>query len=315
MVTDSHKLIDIFRNARAHKISWEKLVRALSQLEEHSLTDEKGRSWARVAAQLSGYSVNQLRQMQRTWAALEELHSKTKKLTLASSLLAFPFSHLEIIARIAKLDSDAAIRYLRSAGTTNKPPAYRELRKHFYTLRDETPQEASPIAAGLKTARQFEDLCLKLLKQDHAAKLYPSEALTPEKCLERHIKRWPGAFRYASPDLLIESRLTGDSTQIDAADCFTLYGDIAQEETIRRIRRVAFEASFFPVFWMMLPNWSPCTLFASECETLELRNVGVVEVNPERGTVKVVKHPNQRTAKHDRARLLRGAMSSYLHLK
>lgn len=309
MVTDPQKLLDVFRDARAQKVNWEKLVRALDQLEALSQADEKGRTWARVAAQLSGYSVNQLRQMQRTWSALEELHSKSKSLTLASTLLAFPFSHLEIIARIAKLDSDAAIKCLRSSGGSNRLPSYRSLRDLFYHLRDKAPQEASPIAAGLKTARQFQDLCLELMKAGQVAELYPAE-----RKRERRIARWPGAFRYASPDLLIESRLTSKSSQIDAADCFTLYGDLSQEEAIRRIKRIAFDATFFTAFWLMLPNWSPAWLFVKECETLELLNVGVVEVNPERRILKVLRYPERASATHDRTKLLRDAMSTYLRL-
>lgn len=311
MVTDSQKFIETFQDARAQKISWDKLVQALGEVEALSPTDEKGRSWARVAAQLSGYSVNQLRQMQRTWLVLDELHSRTKDLPLASTLLAFPFSHLEIIARIAKFDSDAALEHLRSAKKSNRLPSYRSLRELFYELRDKAPQEASPIAAGLKTARQFETLCLDLLKTNKIAKLYPSDEF-----LECRVSRWPGAFRYASPDLLIEARPANSSVQIDAADCFTLYGDISQDEAIRRIGRIAFEASFFAVFWMMLPNWSPVGLFVRECEKLELRNVGVVQIDPERRTLKVIRPPDQKSAKHDRAELLRTGMpATYFRLK
>lgn len=287
-ISNTSASLEIFRDARSRTTHWEKLVDALNQLEATSPADEQGRPWAKVAAQLSGYSVNQLRQMQRTLASLEALHTEARGLRLASTLLAVPFSHLEILVRIAKFDPDVAIKYLQSAGTQNRPPTYRELRERFYELRDKTPQHASPIAVGLRTSRQFENICLDLLVSNHGEPLYRPQAVS--RC-ERRIVRWPGAFRYASPDLLIESRARNQTPQIDAADCFIVYGDVSQDETMRRIQRIAFEASFFTCFWIMLPTWSPGWLFESLCKRLRIRNVGVVAIDPETRIIAHVSPP------------------------
>ncbi len=315
-MTDEAALVETFRDARRNATPWPRLAEALNRLETTRATDEHGRSWARVAAELSNYSVNQLRQMQRTLAALEQLHTKNSTFDLPSTLEMFPFSHLEIIARIAKLDPEAAVKYLKPAHGQHKASRYRELRDQYYILRDKTPRLTSPIAAGLKTSRQFEDLCLELLKANHASDLYESERSKPGALdvPERQITRWPGAFRYASPDLLIEVRSATTRAQVDAADCLTVYGDIGQDETVRHIRRIAFEASFFTTFWIMLPIWSPHWLFASECETLELFNVGVAAVDPQSRRISLVRAP-QGSPKHDRRKLLYESLSTYLRFK
>jgi len=310
-MADSTKLLETFRDARSQDTNWEKLVRALDRLEATSPTDQQGRSWAKVAAQLSGYSVNQIRQMQRTLATLEALQSRGKQPSLTSTLHRFPYSHLEMLARIAKIDPDWANKHLRSDAFANRQPTYRELRDQYYKLREKTPQQSSAIAAGMKTSRQFENLCLELLMSNHAEPLYRSQVGASK---ERRITRWPGAFRYASPDLLIEGRGDNQASEVDAADCFTVYGDIKQEETIRRIQRIAFEASFFTTFWIMLPTWSPGELFESECKTLQLRNVGIVAVDSEKRAIARVTAPTGPPVP-DRRQLLQEAVTTYLRLK
>lgn len=304
-------LLETFRDARARDIHWEKLVRALDQLEATSPTDLHGRSWAKVAAQLSGYSINQIRQMQRTLATLETFHSRSKQPSLTSTLHAFPYSHLEMLARIAKLDPDIVRNYLRLDAIANRQPTYRELRDRYYELREKVPHQSSPIATGMKATRQFESLCLDLLISNNAEPLYRSLA---SSTWERRITRWTGTFRYASPALLIESHRDNQDRQIDAADCFTVYGDIAQDETIRRLQRIAFEASFFTNFWIMLPTWSPGHLFESECKTLELQNVGIAHVDPEKRLIARVMLPIG-SPQPDRRPLLDEALSSYLQLR
>lgn len=293
-------ILDEIRNARARQLHWEKLVGALRQLETTGLSDSQGRAWPKVLAELTGYTVNQIRQMQRTLVTLEGLQAHEKNINLSSLISSIPYSQLEILGRIAKLDPNAALKYLRPSSLPNRWPTYRELREQFYKLRDEAPQQTSAIAAGLRTSREFEKLCFSLLKKDDAERLY-----RPLNILRRNrrVTRWPGGFRYANPNFLIEVHRDSGKSRIDAVDCFAVYGDLAQEETIRRLRRVAFEASFFSIYWIMLPTWSPLGLFESECKTLELKNVGIVEVDLQRQSVASVAPP-QGSPLPDRRKIL-----------
>ena len=283
------QLLETFRDARSLGAAWDTLARNLTQLESSSSTDQHGRSWAKVAAELSGYNVNLLRQMQRTLGVLEALHADSKQVKLAKTLHGISYSHLEILARIAKIDSQAAIAHLLAFATEGRQPTYRELRNEFYRLREARPQ-ASPIAAGLKTSRQFEDLCLGLLKSGSYEDLF-GDGVTAD--LTVTIRRWPGGFRYASPDFIVELRnKAGGIVQVDAADCFTIYGDVGQDETTRRIKQVAVEATFFNAFWVMLPTWSPVSLFDLERAELALQNVGIAVVDVGRRLISDVLRPS-----------------------
>ena len=219
--------------------------------------------------------MNQLRQMQRTLETLKTLRSSDKNFNLQRVLDAFPFSHVEILARIAKTNPDVAIDAMSGYFSANRPPSYRELRERFYEVRSQATQ-ASPIAAGQQTSRAFETLCFNLLKQENAQILYGAE-----QAPRRRIIKWPSGFRYASPDIIIGIRDEDGRLQIDAVDCYAIYGDISQDETARRVSRVATESTFFRNFWIMLPTWSVRSLVESMCRELKLDNVGIVDVDPQ----------------------------------
>jgi len=272
--------LELFRDAREKRIDWVKLVRTLAELESPGPNDQQGFPWVKRAAGLSGYTVNQIRQMRRTLSALETLHARDKQINLPSMLNSVPYSHLEILARMAKIDPDAALRHLRSELTANQTLRYRKLRDEYYALRKKVPEQTSPIAASLQASRQFEKSCLALLEKDNAEQLYGRLNDFEHK---RVVKRWSVSFEYANPHFVIETPQNTGPPQIDAADCLAFYAGTgtAKETTLRQLQRVAFEASFFSVFWVLLRDSSTVDRFESERKELALNNVRAVEVNLE----------------------------------
>jgi hypothetical protein len=235
--------------------------------------DGEGRPWARVVAKETGHSLNQLRKMQRALKAMEQLALKSP-FDIDKLLASVPLSHVEILTRIAKADEKRGLELISSCLTAKRLPTYRELLEHFYEVRDNAPQISS-VAAGQRAARKFEALCFDRLAETNAT-------ILPAFFGERvKVVRWSGGFWYASPDLVIAFRDVNHTLVVDGVDCYSIYGDVAQDETAKRMTRVATESTFFRNFWILMPPWSPVWLVRSMCEELKLQNVGIVVIDPE----------------------------------
>lgn len=264
----------ILKSIKQSTVTWVDVVRALTVLEAASIMDERGRPWARVVAEDTGHGLNQLRKMQRTIKTIERL-AHDHPFDLDKLLRSLPFSQVEILARISKADEDKGLELIRQCLTATRVPTYRELQERFYEIRDSAPQVSS-IAAGQRAARQFENFCFELLTRTNAAILPTFSGAEKVK-----VVRWSGGLRYASPDLVIAFRDSNNELVVDAVDCYSIYGDVAQDETAKRMTRVATESTFFRNFWILMPPWSPIWLVRTMCEELELKNIGIVEVDPE----------------------------------
>lgn len=268
------KSILLLAKLKPRTVSWTDVVRTLTALEAASSMDAEGRPWARVVAKETGHSLNQLRKMQRSLKAVEEL-SERNEFDVDKLLKTIPFSHVEILARIAKADEKRGLELIRSCLTANRLLTYRELLEQFHEVRDNAPQLSS-VAAGQRAARKFESLCLDLLSEK-------STAILPAKYGDQKPKviRWSGGLRYASPDLVIAFRDANHALVVDGVDCYSIYGDVAQDETAKRMARIATESTFFRNFWILMPPWSPVWLVRVMCEELKLQNVGIIVIDPE----------------------------------
>lgn len=264
---------DLLVKIKPRTVSWTDVVRVLTALEATSSMDAEGRPWARVVATASGYGLNQLRKMQRSLKAIEQL-SKRNEFDVDKLLRSVPFSHVEVLARIAKADEQRGLKLIRDCMTANRLLTYRELLEQFYEVRDNAPQLSS-VAAGQRAARKFEAFCFDLLSQTNAT-ILPGFSGRRVK-----VVRWSGGLRYASPDLVIAFRDEKHELIVDAVDCYSIYGDVGQDETAKRMARVAVESTFFRNFWILMPPWSPAWLVRSMCEELRLQNVGIIVVDPE----------------------------------
>jgi hypothetical protein len=267
MVNKTDKLA-VIDGARKTGLPWPDVARALTNAEQDNVLDRAGRTVVRAAAQRSGYSLNQLRQMQRTRRVLQELpHITAADL---QTIFAWPFSHAEMLSRIAKLDQDVAVNTIRQLMNEAKLPSFRVLRDQYYSLRVSV-SHVSPILAGQMAARKFASTCFDLLTRTKATILpgYQGD--------ERiQIIKWPGAFQYASPTFAIGRRNRNGDLEIDAVDCYAIYSDVTDEETAKRAVQVATECTFFRKFWIFLPARSVAGQFGSATRELKLRNVGII---------------------------------------
>jgi hypothetical protein len=272
MVTKPDKLA-VIDGARKTGLPWPDIAHALTNAEQDNVLDRSGRTVVRAAAERSGYSLNQLRQMQRTRRILEGLpHINAADL---QRIFSWPFSHAEMLSRIAKLDQDVAVNTTRQLMNEAKLPSFRGLRDQYYSLRVSVSR-VSPILAGQMAARKFASTCFDLLTRTKATILPVYQA--GEKI---QIIKWPGAFQYASPTFAIGRRNPNGDLEIDAVDCYAITNKLTDKEAAERAVQVATECTFFRYFWIFVPNRLVAGQFGSETRELELGNVGIIV--PEKG--------------------------------
>lgn len=282
--------------ARRRDVPWHLLIEAVRRLETTSQADERGRPWIKVAAERSGYTIAQLRQMDRVMTMLQEVTTASPRLSL-NAALQLPFSHLEMIARIAKVDRGAAERFL-SPDEVASGYTYRAVRDFYYQARAKINGRTSPQSVGLQSARQFTKRCHELFSDPSNLRLLHGGGADPA---HRRFLKWPGGFNYANPDFIIIDD-TDKERSIDAIDCVTIFGDVNQDITVKEVLRSFTESIFFRHYFVCLPSYSPIWLFSQHRDRIRLDNIGVVEVGE--SSVELVAPPEGGPCP-DRQKLLR----------
>ncbi|XYD06874.1 hypothetical protein R1A27_17005 [Methylobacterium sp. NMS12] len=269
---------------RRRQLPWYQLVEALRDLENTSLGDPEGRPWVKVAAERSGYTANQLRQMDRTMAGLEVLAKEHAGVSLDAAL-SRPYNHLEIIVRIAKLAAADAVGLLTGAGNV-KSCTYRDLRAHYEKLRAGMTGRASPRSAGQQTSQAFIRAAFAMLSVESNLRTLCGRAFDDGPCA---LQKWPGGFTYANPDFMITQTI-GQRRSLFAVECVSVYGDVNQDASVREVLRCSVEATFFKKYFLVLPRWSPIDLVQVHRHRLALNNVGIAVIGE--SELIVVTHPD-----------------------
>ena len=257
-------LLAILRGAREETRPWLQIASALRELERSGPVDETGRPWLQRAESESGYAANQLRRMTRVAEVVESIASVDPK--LSAELTARPFSHVETLAKIWKLNENEARSLIEGRVPGN---TYRDLQATYDRL-STSGHGVAPVVAGKQAAREFRDTAVRLFKSDTSPLSggdVPFEVIRPIV-----------PFRYATPDFYIVSREHDKVTRIEALDCYALYGGTHTEIALRKIITVATESSFFARFWIAVPRGESALVFLRETERLALTNVGVLVV-------------------------------------
>jgi hypothetical protein len=267
--------LETLEDARRRGVAWPKILEALKVLEQSSPVDTHGRAWVKVAAEKTKYTTNLIRQAQRTYATLEKLVAENPG--LPSDLLSrHTFSHLEIIARIANIAPDSALKYL-----SMKSLPYRDLRFEYERLKSKQPERLSPGGIGQLVSQALIKQCKATLDK-HNNLFDPSG--------EMHIQKWPEGFALARPPFIgvIEGP---DWIEINGFSCCNIQADTNRDAVVRFVTRIATESTFFTTFTVLMPSWAPIPLISQDVQTLDLRNVGLVEIFDDRQPPRILSSP------------------------
>lgn len=256
----------VLNDARASRRHWTEIASAVLDLEKSGPVDENGRPWIQRAESESGYTANQLRRMTRASVFLTDLIRSEPK--LAETLLAKPFSHVEVISRIWRVDESEARKVIDGRLANNTCSDLHAVYERIST----SGRGVAPVVAGKKAAKVFRDKALDILKRES------SRLFGEDDAVDFQIMRPIFPFRYASPDYYIVCRKDDKVTRIEAIDCYALYDGSHTEIALRKMISVATEATFFSRFWIAVPFGDSASVILSECECLKLGNVGVIRI-------------------------------------
>jgi hypothetical protein len=269
----------VLTDARARGLSWRQIVEALRALTESTSLDPQGRPWIEVAAQLSGYTTNQLRQAQRTYAAIEAF---IREQDLPDHGLEWPMSNLEVISRIAKANPQRAERLLISTSLIS----LRELSKLYDELKDDPNSQISAMSAGHSSARAFSENLHNALSSGqilHDLLAHDGKESTPS------LKPWPGRYSFAHPDFVAAYHKDG-VLRLAAFEGLRFFGDINLHAATKAAVKAAVEATFFDRYFWCLSEWTPIENLLGMRDQLGLTNVGILSTKS--GIVEVLSAPS-----------------------
>lgn len=259
--------VRVLEDARARGLSWRQIVEGLRALTESGSLDSQGRPWIEVAAHLTGYTTNQLRQAQRTYAAIEAF---IREKDLPEHGLEWPMSNLEVISRIAKANPQRAERLLISTSLVS----LRDLSKLYNDLKNDPNSQISAMSAGHNSARAFSENIYNTLSNNLTLQnlLAGDEAVSAPS-----LKSWPGRYPFAHPDFVAAYR-RGGVVRLAAFEGLRFFGDINLHAATKAALKAAVEASFFDQYFWCLSAWTPINHLVSMKNDLGLKNVGILSV-------------------------------------
>lgn len=256
---------EVLTEARARGLPWRFIVEALRNLTEAGSLDPEGRPWIEVAAYLTGYSTNQLRHAQKTYAVIENFILE-KDLPIHG--LQWPMSNLEVISRIAKASPSKAERLLISSTLVS----LRELSKIYSNLKSDPASQISAMSAGHQSARSANrDLYDTLSNGQLLNGLLAHNEIDAIQAL----RPWPSRHSFAHPDFVVAYHKAG-TLRIAAFEGLRSIGDINLVAATKAAVKAAVEASFFDRYYLCLPESTSIEHLRSVLMQLGLHNVGAI---------------------------------------
>ena len=266
--------IQVLTDARSREVSWPLIVKAMNDLTRSSSLDIHGRPWIEVAAQLTGYTTNQLRAAQRTYNFLETFITENEA---PAHALNWPMTNLEVVARIAKAKPEEARKIICNTEATT----WRELLQVYERLRADESSTISSMSAGHHSARAFsQSLFDALSKPDVLGSLLGSKGAASVEAL----KPWPGRYPFAHPDFFA-GFFERDRLRFAAFEGLRFYGDVNLHMATKAVMKAAVEASFFAKYYWCLSGWTPTEHLKNMKDQLGLYNVGLILFGEERPQV------------------------------
>lgn len=226
--------METLKSARSRNVPWDDVARAVRQLEAEP--DSSGLPPIRRAEQLSGYSANQLRRMIAGLVFLDDLAQTDPA---AASWLGTPkFSHAEMLGKLWRRDQGATLRLLKSKPVLR----YEGLSRLFDSM---SAQTASPMSAGKRAQKGFEQKCLDVLL-DSTAPFAPFGAGAYQVLRPRlH-------HPYCRPALLMRSEIAPG--RIEWAGLDFVARTAWEDATLRQIMVIGVEARFLDLHFVFFPE-------------------------------------------------------------
>lgn len=247
--------METLKSARLRNIPWDDVARAVRQLEAEP--DSSGLPPIRRAEQLSGYSANQLRRMIAGLAFLDDLARTDPE---AADWLSVPkFSHAEMLAKLWRRDQEATLRLLKSKPVLR----YESLSKFFESM---SAQTASPMSAGKRAQKSFEQKCLSVLL-DSTAPMAPFGAGSYQ------VLRPRVHHPYCRPALLVRAATYADRVQWAGLDFVAR--PVWEDATLRQIMVIGVEARFLDLHFIFFPEGDAAGLAYRAIQDLGLGNIRI----------------------------------------
>lgn len=216
--------MESLKSARSRRVPWNEVARAARQMEAEP--NSSSLPPIRRAEQLSGYSANQLRRMIAGVTFLDELVQIDA--AVAAWLGVPKFSHAEMLAKLWRRDQKATLRFLRSRPVLR----YEGLSKLFDSM---APQTASPMSAGKRAQKNFEQKCMDVLLDNE-------KPFTPFGAGSYQILRPRVHHPYCRPALFMRMETGAHRVQWAGLDFMTRQS--WDDATVRQIMIIGVEARF-----------------------------------------------------------------------
>jgi len=240
--------------------------------------------WRRVSIS-AGKSEHALRQMCSAYEFVRT-HPPHLPSEFVDLALRRPYTHLELIARIAETDVERAIELIFSPGNIQ---SVRDLRKALHDVRTKHAHDKSALVEGHQTRNDALMLVAKRLPN-----------IVDPLSTSFRFRKWPGTMATVSPSLVTVRPRTDAAVHVIGVFVVTKAN---QDALYRGVARSGWESTFFDTYWLAVP-----AVVVSEADILVrqfgLSNVGLVMFDVAKSEVTLAHEPTEPRPVPDRRSLL-----------
>jgi len=241
--------------------------------------------WRKASAS-AGKPEHALRQMCSAYDFVRA-HSPHMPPEFAEQALARPYTHLELLTRIAEADFERAVELIFSPGNVQ---SVRDLRKVLDDVRSKSGDEVSALVEGHKARND-----ILAIVAEQMPKLIAPPSMQPIR-----LRKWPGTMASVSPSLLAIHPRVDEAPDVIGV-LVAIKPDVAALH--RAIARTGWESTFFDTYWLAVP--APV---ASEADArirqFNLSNVGLVMFDDTSSLLTLLAKPTESAPVPDRRSLL-----------
>ena len=277
--------IDSALKDAARSPNWWAVPEAIASWRNHGEVTT-GMAFWRQASASAGKPEHALRQMCSAYEFVLT-HSPHLPPEFFQLALGRPYTHLELLSRIAESDLERAIELIFFPGNVQ---SVRDLRRVLDEVRAKSSGDISALVEGHKA-------------RNHALTMVADQMPTlvdPYSVQAMKFRRWPGTTAAVSPSLVAIHSMADAGIQVVAVFVLT---KPSLDELHRALARVGWESTFFDTYWLVVP-----AAVISEADALvrkyHLPNVGLVRFDSGESTLSLARAPTEDSPAPDRRSLL-----------